>query len=111
MSGVPMILWPFRADQPLNAILLTETQQCAYELLEVRSGDGLRPICRTGYTPVGTLDAVQEEARNVLAKAFGTDGEEKRVRLEVLRKAMMGEWEEGGSSRRDVIEFLDSLPY
>ena len=108
-SHVPMILWPFRADQPMNAILMTDHHRCAYELLEVRSGLGLKTIYRTGYTPVGTLDALKTEARDVLTKAFGEDGKEKRAHLEGLRKAVLGEWEEAGESRRDVTAFLDAL--
>ena len=102
-------MWPFGADQPLNTFLCTEQHQIAYELLEVRTGNGLKPICRTGYTPIGTVDAVREEAMDVLTKAFGDDGKAKRERLQVLRKAMLEEWEEGGSSRRDVIAFLNTL--
>ena len=45
-----------------------------YELLEVRTGHGLKPIYRTGYTPKGTIEAIQAEARDVLTKAFGADG-------------------------------------
>ena len=108
-SHVPMIFWPFHADQPMNAILMTDHHRCAYELLEVRTGDGLKPIYRTGYTPAGTIDALKAEAREVLMKAFGEDGKEKRARLEGLRNAVLSEWEEAGSSRRDVTAFLDNL--
>ena len=103
------IFWPFGGDQPLNAILCAEKHETSYELLEVRSGHGLRPICRTGYTPSGTIDAVKAEARDVLTNAFGKDGAAKRERLQALRKAVLGEWEEGGASRRDVEAFLNSL--
>ena len=80
-----------------------------YELFEVRSGRGLKPIYRNGYTPKGTIEAVKAEAHEILAKAFGKDGAEKRARLEELQKKVLGEWEEGGSSRRDVSNFLDTL--
>ncbi|KAI0745133.1 UDP-Glycosyltransferase/glycogen phosphorylase [Earliella scabrosa] len=108
-AGVPQIFWPFTADQPLNAIHMTDNLQVAYELLEVRSGDGLKPIYRTGYTPKGTVEAVKAEAREIFAKAFGEDGAEKRARLQELRKKVTSEWEDGGSSRRDICMFLDSL--
>ena len=75
MAGVPMcalflealsalltlafrILWPIAADQPVNAIHLTDHIGAAYELIEVRDGAGLGPILRNGKTPTGTLDAV-----------------------------------------------------
>ena len=103
------IFWPFTGDQPLNAIHYTDNLQIGYELLEVRSGHGLKPIYRTGYTPKGTIEAVKAEAREVLAKAFGEDGAQKRARLQELRKKVTSEWEDGGSSKRDVCTFLDSL--
>ena len=104
-----MIVWPFRADQPMNAVMLAENHKVAYELREVRTGEGLRPIYRDGFKAAGTLDAIKQEAREVLKKAFGEDGKEKRKRLAVLREAMLGEWQEGGASKKDVSDFLDSL--
>ncbi|KAI0630403.1 UDP-Glycosyltransferase/glycogen phosphorylase [Trametes polyzona] len=108
-AGVPLICWPFLGDQPVNAILLAERYEAAYELLEVRTGDGLRPVFRTGRAPAGTLDAVRAEARDVLARAFGEDGARKRARLRALKARLDKAWEDGGASRRDVEAFLDSL--
>ena len=105
----PRILWPFGGDQPLNAIHIADQLQVGYELLEVRTGPGLKPIYRTGYTPKGTVEAVKAEVREVLQKAFGEDGAKKRAKLTQLQKALNGEWEEGGSSKRDALAFLDSL--
>ena len=93
----------------MNAVLCTEQHKIAYELLEVRTGYGLKPIYRTGAAPVGTTEAVKDEARRVLMSAFGEDGKEKRARLADLREAVLGEWKEGGASWKDVNDFLDSL--
>ncbi|KAI1785433.1 UDP-Glycosyltransferase/glycogen phosphorylase [Ganoderma leucocontextum] len=109
-AGVSQIVWPFGSDQPLNAILVSEKLQIGYELLEVRSGNGLKPICRNGRVPTGTVDAVKAEMREVLGKAFGEDGEKKRARLAQVKKAVLAEWEDGGASKRDVVAFLDCLP-
>ena len=109
MSGTSRILWPFGGDQEFNALLISETLQIGYELLEVRTGNGLKPIYRTGYAPKGTVDAVKAEVRDVFKKAFGEDGAKKRARLEAVRRGVTGEWEEGGASLRDVSAFLDSL--
>ncbi len=103
------IVWPIVVDQPTNAIHLTEDLDVAYELLEVRNGTGLMPIYRTGRTPAGTLDAVRAELRDVLARAFGADGQEKRARLQKVRKTLEGAWAEGGAGKRDVETFVDSL--
>ena len=108
-AGVPQIVWPYGTDQPLAAVHVVDILQTGYELLEVRNGNGLKKIYRTGYTPVGTVDAVREEARDVLSRAFGEDGKKKRERLEQLRAAMAREWEEGGASRANMARFLDVL--
>ncbi|KAM5530920.1 hypothetical protein V8D89_015410 [Ganoderma adspersum] len=108
-AGVPQIVWPFSGDQPLNAVHIADQLQIGYELLEVRTGEGLKPIYRTGNTPKGTIEAIKAELREVLQKAFGEDGAKRRERLEVLKKAVNGEWEEGGTSRTDAAAFLDSL--
>ncbi|KAI0631466.1 UDP-Glycosyltransferase/glycogen phosphorylase [Trametes polyzona] len=109
-AGVPFILWPFGGDQPLNAVHISEQLNIGYELIEVRTGEaGLHPIYRNGRKPVGTLDALKEEACEVLAKAYGPDGEEKRKRLAALTKAVNSQWEEGGAALRDVKAFLESL--
>ncbi|KAH9851322.1 UDP-Glycosyltransferase/glycogen phosphorylase [Lenzites betulinus] len=109
-AGVPLILWPFALDQPTNAVHICETLQVGYELIEVRTGHaGLHTIYRTGRTPKGTIEAVKEEARDVLTKAFGADGAEKRKRLIPLTHAVTHEWEEGGAALRDVKEFAESL--
>ena len=81
----------------------------AYELIEVRTGLGLKTILRSGRTPAGTLDAIQAEAREVLTKAFGPDGATKRAILAKLQRAVLGEWSEDGASRADVIAFLEGL--
>ncbi|OJT07325.1 Anthocyanidin 3-O-glucosyltransferase 5 [Trametes pubescens] len=108
-SGVPMIVWPIDADQPLNAVYLSEELNVAYELIEVRNGCGLGKIYRNGRTPVGTIDAVKEEMRGVLDQAFGADGAEKRARLQVLRKKLQVAWNEDGIARREVGSFLDDF--
>ncbi|OSD03898.1 glycosyltransferase family 1 protein [Trametes coccinea BRFM310] len=108
-AGIPMIAWPFNADQPLNAVRISEVLEVGYELLEVRTGHGLHPLHRNGRKPVGTIDAVKAEAKDVLTKAFGDDGAQKREKLLTLTRAFEQEWEEGGASWEDVHAFLDSL--
>ncbi|CDO71485.1 Glycosyltransferase Family 1 protein [Trametes cinnabarina] len=116
-AAVPMIVWPIVMDQPTNAVHLTDDLNVAYELLEVRHGHGLGRIYRTGYTPVGTVEAVRNEVRDVLTRAFGADGEAKRGRVAELkdrlsdawRKVGGGEKEEAGIGRREVEAFLEDV--
>ncbi|EKM51754.1 glycosyltransferase family 1 protein [Phanerochaete carnosa HHB-10118-sp] len=110
-AGVPMICWPFSADQPLNTLHLTENLNVAYELLEVRTGDGLKPIYRTGKAPTGTLEAVRTEAGSVLEKAFGEDGDRKRANIRKLREASFELWKPGGAAWVAGGQLLDSLQW
>ena len=103
------ICWPFGADQPINTIHLTENLDVAYELLEVRTGEGLKPLYRTGQAPAGTLDAVRAETITVLENAFGEDGARKRANIQKLKEASLGLWDEGGASRLAAEQLLDSL--
>lgn len=102
-------MWPFGADQPLNAVHLSENLGVAYELIEVRSGHGLKPILRNGRKAAGTTEALQAEARDVLTRAFGEDGAKKRAKLQQLRSEVLSEWDEGGASKRDFLAFLETL--
>ncbi|KAJ3487391.1 hypothetical protein NLI96_g3558 [Meripilus lineatus] len=107
--GIPMICWPFSADQPANAARLTDILDVAYELYEIRNGLGLKPILRNGKVPVGTVEAVREEAARVLENAFLADGQRKRENLKKLREAILGSWSDGGSSRLSMDALADAL--
>ncbi|KAI0638662.1 hypothetical protein C8Q77DRAFT_1092160 [Trametes polyzona] len=109
LGGVPMIVWPIIVDQPPNALHLTDNLDIAYELLEVRNGTGIGPIYRTGRKPLGTIDAVKAEARDVFERAFGEEGEEKRAHLPALREALQGAWADNGVAKRETESFLNSL--
>ena len=103
------ILWPIDADQPPNAIHLTEDLGVAYELLEVRNGTGLGTIYRTRKTPNGTIAAVKSEVLDVLARAFGPDGDKKRVRLSELKSKLQRAWEQDGEAWQDLVGFLANV--
>ncbi|GJE92135.1 glycosyltransferase family 1 protein [Phanerochaete sordida] len=109
-AGVPMICWPFGADQPLNAVQLTENLDIAYELYEVRTGAwGLKPLRRTGKAPAGTPDALRAEMQAVLEQAFGDDGARKRDNIRKLRKGALELWKDGGEARRAADQLLDDI--
>lgn len=79
-------------------------------MIEVRTGEhDLMPIYRTARKPVGTLEAVREEARSVLDKAFGKDGEKKCANILKLRETLTGAWEEDGASRLAFERFTNVL--
>ncbi|KAL4254978.1 Plant UDP-glycosyltransferase [Abortiporus biennis] len=113
--GVPMICWPFYADQVFNAMVLTLAHNVAYELLQVRTGEHSipnKPIHRLsdGSAPTCTLHAVKEEARIVLRDAFfGEGGKSKRENMKKLQNTVMGCWKDGGSSKICLDKFLEDM--
>ncbi|KAI0785598.1 hypothetical protein C8Q75DRAFT_809194 [Abortiporus biennis] len=108
-AGVPMICWPFHCDQPFNASNLTENFDVAYELFEVRSGNGLSECHRLGRPPLNTLGAVREEFTRVLDDAFGSGGERKRKNMKRLQEIILSCWKDGGSSKSHFDRFLSTL--
>ncbi|KAK7682538.1 hypothetical protein QCA50_014338 [Cerrena zonata] len=109
--GVPMICWPFDADQPTNSARLSGALNVAYELFEVRTDPhGLKPIHRLGRAPIGTIEAAREEAHSVLDNAFGEDGSRKRANMKKLQQEVTNTWNEDGPARRDLRRFIATLP-
>ena len=104
------IVWPIAVDQATNAVHLTHNLDIAYELLQVRNGHGLGPIHRMPEKKlVGTIDAVRDELRDVLMRAFGEDGAAKRARLEGLQRALREAWTEKGVAYAETEAMLDRL--
>jgi hypothetical protein len=99
------IAWPLDADQPGNAAYITLSLDVAFELVEVRTGTGLKPLYR-GVKPTGTVEAVASEARTILQKARGAEGMRKRRNAESLRDKWKKEWEEGGDALKNLRVFL-----
>jgi len=107
--GVPMICWPFQADQGSNAAHISGNLDIGYELFEIRSGPGLLPVYRLGRAPVGTVDAVRAEAAATLDKAFGEDGKRKRANVKKLQESVLSAWSADGPSTRELQIMADSL--
>ncbi|PIL36221.1 hypothetical protein GSI_01882 [Ganoderma sinense ZZ0214-1] len=109
IAGIPLILWPISAEQPMNALYLTDHLNVAYELIEVRNGSGLGPIYRNGKKPTGSIEAVQAEVRDVLDRAFNEDGAKKRASVQALQKTLQAAWSDDGTARKEVETLLDEL--
>ncbi len=103
------ICWPYHADQPTNAAHLSYNLDVAYELIEVRTGLGLKPILRSGSVPIGSEEAVREEAAGVLDNAFLADGDRKRANIKKLREAVLASWAEDGSAKLSMNALLESI--
>ncbi|KAJ7887433.1 hypothetical protein B0H13DRAFT_892025 [Mycena leptocephala] len=104
-SGVPMICWPFQADQPFEAVHLSENLNVAFHLIEVRTAKGLLPL-HNGRVPRGTRDAVRAEFREVLDLCGGEVGREKRKNALRIRAEFASAWAAGGSSMMALNEFF-----
>lgn len=104
------ICWPYLAEQPQNTAHLTDTLQLGYELVEIRTGEyATKPICRTGKTPRGSIEALRAEALEILDKAFGADGQIKRANVLKLREESLAAIGPGGSSQKDIQRLLEAM--
>ncbi|KAF4614972.1 hypothetical protein D9613_002487 [Agrocybe pediades] len=105
-SGIPMIAWPFRADQPEGAYHLTEAG-LAVELLEVRTGEhASKPLRRNGKGAAGTREAVGTEIRDVLDACRGEKGAQMRRNVEKMKTEFLSAWEKEGPARKELEKFL-----
>lgn len=110
LAGIPMICWPFDGDQPFNAANVCGTHDAGYELLEVRLGNGLRPIHRLGdKCPEGTVDAVRREMSEVLDMARGEDGLVKRQNAQRLGELFSETWSASGPGWVVLKDLVKSL--
>ncbi|KAF5328078.1 hypothetical protein D9619_013642 [Psilocybe cf. subviscida] len=106
-AGVPMIAWPFMADQPHNAAHISENLNAAIELVEVRTGEnGLKPMRRNGCAARGTRAAVREEFLGVIDDIRGAKGAQIRANVQGLKGQYTKAWEEEGDSRLELQAFL-----
>ncbi|KAJ7671650.1 UDP-Glycosyltransferase/glycogen phosphorylase [Mycena polygramma] len=105
-SGVPLICWPFDADQPAAAKHLTHNLNVAFELMEVRTGLGLKAPYGSNKAPRGTREAVGIEIREIIHQARGDVGEEKRKNVEQLKQELNKAWNDDGAAKCALKAFL-----
>ncbi|KAG6831438.1 hypothetical protein H0H92_010651 [Tricholoma furcatifolium] len=105
-SGVPLICWPFDADQPAAAAHISENLKAGFELYEVRTGLGLKPLHRTGRAPEGTREAVGREIRDVLDSCRAEEGEERRRSAQRIQAELHAAWKDDGPAKASLRDFL-----
>ncbi|KDR70116.1 hypothetical protein GALMADRAFT_103236 [Galerina marginata CBS 339.88] len=109
-SGIPLIAWPFEADQPTAAAHLSQNLNVAIELIEVRTGErGLKPLYRNGRAAQGTCEAVGVEIREVIDTCRGSKGEELRNNAQALKRKFGKAWQVDGVSRKELRTFLEDF--
>jgi hypothetical protein len=90
--------------------VLSGSLDVAYQLFEVRTGmHGLKPICRTGKTPEGTIESVKREFSEVLEKMRGKDGTRKRTNVQKIRESLVASGQEGGHARLALLDLIKDL--
>ena len=100
------ICWPFSVDQPVAAAHLTENLKVAFELFQVRTGNGLKPLARNGLTAEGTREAVGIEIRQTIDLCQSEKGQAKRNNAEQLKVKFAKAWEDDGAARQEIRTFL-----
>ncbi|EJC97779.1 UDP-Glycosyltransferase/glycogen phosphorylase [Fomitiporia mediterranea MF3/22] len=109
-AGIPLVCWPFDADQPMNAANIATVHNLGYELFEVRSGIGLLPIHRLGgKTPEASIESVKREFSGTLQKMRGQDGAVKRANAQKFRDGFAKLWAPGGENWDGIKKITDIL--
>ena len=100
------ISWPITADQPAAAAHLTENLNVAFELFQVRNGNGLKPLARNGVAAEGTREAVGTEIRQTIELCRSEKGQVMRSNAEQLKVKFTRAWEDDGTARQEIRNFL-----
>ena len=100
------ICWPIAVDQPTAAAHLTENLNVAFELFQVRSGDGLKPLARNGLAAEGTREAVGIEIRQIIDLCRGEKGRVMRSNAEQIKLKFVKAWKDDGAARQEIHKFL-----
>jgi hypothetical protein len=100
------VCWPIAADQPAAAAYLTENFNVAFELFQVRTGNGLKPLARNGLAAEGTREAVGIEIRQTIDLCRSERGEVMRSNAEQLKVKFAKSWEDDGTARQEIRKFL-----
>ena len=86
---------------------VTENLHAAFELFQVRSGDGLKPLHRNGITLEGLREAVGVEVRQTIDLCRSEKGREIRSNAEKLKVKFASAWEEeDGAARQEIRKFI-----
>ena len=89
---------------------IADVHNLGYELYNVRNGFGTRPIHRkSDWAPPCTIEAVREEFLDVLKRALGEDGKQKRENVKKMRQQIEDSWKPGGEGWKEVDKFFEVM--
>ncbi|KAK7042781.1 hypothetical protein R3P38DRAFT_3348674 [Favolaschia claudopus] len=75
-QGIPLIIWPVAAEQPLNAALFSaEPNPVAIELFQIRTGPHIGPSLHTEASITGTIEDATKEFKATFDVARGPRGQ------------------------------------
>ncbi|KZO99005.1 glycosyltransferase family 1 protein [Calocera viscosa TUFC12733] len=106
--GVPVIGWPFFADQPTHALWMSEVLDTGFELVQVRDGPFKGKAYRGGINGTeitGRDEAVAKEMEEVLSALRGEEGKRKRVNAQKVKQLIRDAHRPGGQ----IQQHLDAL--
>lgn len=104
-QGVPVIGWPFVADQPVHALWMSQVLDTGFELLQVRDGPVKGKAYRggpNGTEILGTEEAIAREIDEVLAACQGEEGKRKRANAERVKQSIWDAHQPGGQIDRHL---------
>ena len=78
----------------------------AFELYQVRTGDGLKPLARSGIAAEGTREAVGNEIRQTIDQCRSEKGHVMRNNAEQLKLKFAKAWEDDGIARQEIRKVL-----
>ncbi|KAJ7436043.1 hypothetical protein FB451DRAFT_1308094 [Mycena latifolia] len=88
-QGVPLIMWPTNAEQPVNAALLSSGPDAvAFELLQVRTGPQIGSSLRGGPKITGTVEDASAEFAARFEAARGPEGAKLATNARKMAKAL-----------------------
>ncbi|GAW03549.1 glycosyltransferase family 1 protein [Lentinula edodes] len=104
---IPMIFWPFHADQPYTVMRMLALK-AGIELIEVRTGIvGARMPYKCDELPAFTPESAKAEILSVVEKLKGEEGLVIRQNFEAVARAVGKAWDApDGESRKNFLAML-----
>ncbi|KAJ3726693.1 hypothetical protein C8R42DRAFT_717551 [Lentinula raphanica] len=105
---VPLIFWPFHADQPYNAMRMLALN-AGFELIEVRNGPhGAKIPSKYKEMPAFTPESAKAEIIGLIDKLKGEEGSVVRNNFNAIANKVSKAWDNpDGESRKDVQALLE----